>query len=283
MPRRDAAKGDQLTRGSKKTPRSKALAPLSPTLVESLFERGVPLYGSESDELAAVARGDKGNCNTEIDPNDAPRLSAFLRNAEEHGLVVSQRHRRSGDHDVLELCATRLGEEWQAKVIAWVTEGGVRYGRSERATYYQSRILGYTHEQSVAWIEMCRHQTPLHNCMAVFLFLSTADARRCSDANGELKAVDAFAYALPMLYYGGLRRDALKRLPAGFAIGRAAFEQGAFQTFFTYEPNEPNRVLIGVWTPQTCTQLARSLLSPIDFWDGTRWFPQPVMSGSTSQ
>ncbi len=249
---------------------------LTPAVIESLFERGAPLYPSTDSELAAIARGDKGNCELHFRREHETEMARFTADAKRLGLSVTRREIPMPGEVVVELCATRPGEEWRAEVVSWVLNPEARhFAISERSTYLRSRAFGYSHAQAAAWTENCRHQTPVHGRDAVYLFPPLAAAERVSAAKGDLTLREPLAITLPQLYYGGLRRNALDLLPKGFAIGRAAVARGALVHFFNYQPH---RVLITECSAKDCAQLASSLLSPIDFWDGEQWSPKPRSS-----
>jgi hypothetical protein len=250
---------------------------VSRDLVQSLFEPGAPLlYRSTAEELAAVARGLKGICSVHRELEDAAGIASFIDDATKSGLTVSRRQRPLVDREFVELCATRPGEEVRAEVYAWVFEARASgYGTSETSSYFRSRALGYSYEQAAQWIEMCRHRSPVHGSHVIYLLLPLGTAKQISAGKGSLVARRSFTIAWTPGESLVLRRDALTWLPRQFAIGRAAISAQGVERFFTFEPG---RISVRTCTVKQRPVLARSLQSPIDFWNGTQWAPRPRSS-----
>lgn len=240
---------------------------LSPELIRSLFEQHQYLFATFSDELAAVVRGDKGCCVNH--QHQLPAIDSFIRQATSMGLSVQRRHAAKlvDGRDIVELVATRPGEEWRAEVAAWYRAAAKHGPPSLRDMYMQSRMLGYSHEQAADFIKMRKHLTPVHLEVPIYFLLPVNDAERIR-SSGELWTNRPIQMAALTIFMGGLRRDALTLLPRDYMIGRSALKRGIVNEFF---PFEPLRILIAECAVHRQRQLAGKLLCPIDFWDGEIW------------
>lgn len=246
---------------------------LEPAVIQSLFELRKLLYPSIVDELDGVVRGDKG-CAVWYVQNQH-QIKAFERRATALGLRV--RVHRLPDLDALQvhqLVATRPGEEWRAEVVTWVALAARQGPPSLCHEYMQSLAFGYTHEQAADWIAMRRHLSPVHPYAPIYFILRAPDAELIAES-GSLHIYRPITIVALTLFTGGLHRDALTRLPPGYAIGRSALPRGTINEFFRFEPL---RILIAECAVHRQRHLASKLLCPVDFWSGEKWSAEPTSS-----
>jgi hypothetical protein len=245
--------------------------------IESLFENGHPMsiYASTDDELVAVRDGAKGMAMTGFDSKEDPGYQRFIQSANECGLSVANRISKEpilGSESV-SIFAFKPNEAWRVEALCVVTEALSKYGFSDSSAYIQSRILGYTTDQSEQWITSYRHFRSGWQGVPVYLLMTIPDRdeirrhpRRCLVLPTPVDVTCVY----PVSHNLRLRADASTLIPNELVLGRGSVSDGALRSIFK-SVNTQNSLLIQKCNQEIIETLRQGLFSGIEFWTDTGW------------
>lgn len=232
----------------------------------ALFEHRPPprRYRTLRDELAAVHARRKPLL-LEVWPRDSilageDGYPALARAALGLGLTVVQ---QPGPHDQVNVFVLHPDQIWRVPAYGALSR---MYGAwSDGAEATASHLLGYRDDEIAAWLADCRWRRAGWTGETIYLLLSASQRARLVRLGGRSLDPDTAEGATVLWHARGgvVRRDALRRLPEGTTLARAAIDHAAFGRLFRGAPRRGQVAALAL-TPARTRALNSALASPIE-------------------
>jgi hypothetical protein len=249
----------------------------------SLFEPSAPIRGFDSleAELDAVRTGKKAMSVFSFQLssiNDEDFNELLMRSFELDLTVIQQKESvtRSGvAYDQIYTFILLPAEAWRVPAYMLTRKALRNYGWSDAAEYLESALLGYSEEETSAWIARNKATRLTWTGKTFYLVMSHQQqgliaklGMRCIDPDTLIDPITAFYSRSNAV----IKKDACSLLPHNMVIGRVSVKEKAFRKLFgkVASPDAPD-IITGAIAAHAAAYLNPALDSNFQFLSADGW------------